>query len=411
RRHRARLRDTQGPRGCTLCLYRPAGEYPPHSHQYLGAGGATADDARLSGVRRSGRSDVLWTKLPGLVPARRRVCREDSARGTPTRYSGRAAEKIRSRHQSDNRQGARHRRAADATRPRRRGDRMTRREFITLLGGSSLLSPFAASAQRLGRTYHLAFVSANPREAPQHVALLDELRRDGFVEGQNLIVDQRGFSIDFGKFPDVTAALVKSPVDAIVCSGEVALKAAQQVTRTIPILGVADDMLAAVLGRSLARPGGNTTGISILATELDAKRQELLIELLPNVRRMAALADPNSTEVGRLKALKDATHASGVELSTYTVDNAEKIVPVIDKAMTSGAEAINFLWSPLFTSNRHGIIEHVTAVGVPSIHHLPEIVEDGGLIGYGARLTLMYRQMARLLVKVLRGTAPADLPV
>jgi putative ABC transport system substrate-binding protein len=248
---------------------------------------------------------------------------------------------------------------------------MKRREFIALLGGSSLLSPFAASAQQLGRTYHLAFVSANPREAPQHVALLDELRRDGFVEGQNLIVDQRGFSIDFGKFPEVTAALVKSPVDAIVCSGEVALKAAQQVT----------------------------------------KRQELLIELLPNARRMAALADPNSTEVGRLKALKDATHASGVELSTYMVDNAEKIVPVIDEAKTSGAEAINFLSSPLFTSNRHIIIEHVTALRLPSIHHLPEIVEDGGLIGYGARLTLMYRQMARLLVKVLRGTAPADLPV
>ena len=289
--------------------------------------------------------------------------------------------------------------------------KMKRRAFITLLGGSSLLSPFAASAQRLGRTYHLAFVSANPREAPQHVALLDELRRDGFVEGQNLIVDQRGFSIDFGKFPEVTAALVKSPVDAIVCSGEVALKAAQQVTRTIPILGVADDMLAAGLVRSLARPGGNTTGISILATELDAKRQELLIELLPNARRMAALADPNSTEVGRLKALKDATHASGVELSTYTVDNAEKIVPVIDEAKTSGAEAINFLSSPLFTSNRHIIIEHVTALRLPSIHHLPEIVEDGGLIGYGARLTLMYRQMARLLVKVLRGTSPAYLPV
>src|SRR6266704_502521 len=107
-------------------------------------------------------------------------------------------------------------------------DRLKRREFISLLGGSSLLSPFAASAQQQGRTYHLAFVSANPREAPQHLALLDELRRDGFVEGQNLIVDQRGFSIDYGKFPEVTAALVKSPVDAIVCSGEVALKAAQQ---------------------------------------------------------------------------------------------------------------------------------------------------------------------------------------
>jgi putative tryptophan/tyrosine transport system substrate-binding protein len=192
---------------------------------------------------------------------------------------------------------------------------MKRREFITLLGGASLLAPFAVSAQQVGRTYRLAFLSANPREAPQHLALLDELRRHGFVEGQNLIIDQRGFSTDYDKFLEVAAAMVKSPVDAIVCSGEVALRAAQQATRTVPILGVADDMLAAGLVRSLARPGGNTTGISILATELDGKRQELLMEVLPKARRMAALADPNSTEAGRLQRLKDAARASGVELS------------------------------------------------------------------------------------------------
>jgi putative tryptophan/tyrosine transport system substrate-binding protein len=288
---------------------------------------------------------------------------------------------------------------------------MKRREFITLLGGAVIAWPLAARAQQADRIYRLAFVSANPREAPQHMALLDELRRYGFVEGQNLIVDQRGFSTDYVKFPAVAAAIVKSPVDAIVCSGEIALRAAQQATRTVPILGVADDMLAAGLVGSLARPGGNTTGISILATELDGKRQELLMEILPNARRMAALADPNSTEAGRVQGLKDAARASGVELSIHMVENEEKIAPAIDEAKVSGAEAINFLSSPLFTSNRRTIIQHVIALRLPSIHHLPEIVEDGGIVSYGARLTAMYRQMARLLVKVLRGTAPADLPV
>jgi putative tryptophan/tyrosine transport system substrate-binding protein len=286
-----------------------------------------------------------------------------------------------------------------------------RRAFISLLGGASLLAPFAASAQQLGRTYRLAFLSANPREAPQHLALLNELRRHGFVEGQNLIVDQRGFSTDYDKFVGVAAAMVKSPLDAILCSGEIALRAAQQATRTVPILGVADDMLAAGLVPSLARPGGNTTGISILATELDGKRQELLMEILPKARRMAALADPNSTQADRLQTLKDAAHGSGVEISIHVVDNADKIVTAIDQAKASGAEAINFLSSPLFTSNRHTIIQHVIALRLPSIHHLPEIVEDGGLVGYGARLTAMYRQMARLLVKILQGTSPADLPV
>jgi putative ABC transport system substrate-binding protein len=288
---------------------------------------------------------------------------------------------------------------------------MKRREFISLLGGGSLLAPFAASAQQADRTYHLAFVSANPREAPQHVALLDELRRYGFIEGRNLIVDQRGFSTDYDKFSEIATALVKPPVDAILCSGEIALRAAQQATRTIPILGVADDMLAAGLVPSLARPGGNMTGISILATELDGKRQELLTEMLPNAHRMAALADPNSTQAGRLQSLKDAARASGVEISIYMVDKADKIVPTIDEAKASGAEAVNFLSTPLFTQNRRIIIERVVALRLPSMHHLPEIVEDGGLVGFGARLTLMYRQMARLLVKVLHGTAPADLPV
>jgi putative ABC transport system substrate-binding protein len=288
---------------------------------------------------------------------------------------------------------------------------MKRREFITLLGGGSLLAPLAASAQEAGRTYRLAFLSANPREAPQHMALLDELRQSGFAEGRNLVVDQRGFSTNYDRFPEIAAALVKSPVDAVLCSGEIALRAAQQATRTVPILGVADDMLAAGLVRSLGRPGGNTTGISILATELDGKRQELLMELLPNARRMAALADPSSTEAGRLQTLKDAAHAAGVEISIHMVDSAEKIVPTIDAAKATGTEAINFLSTPLFSSNRRIIIERVVALRLPSIHHLPEIVEDGGLVGYGARITLMYRQMARLLVKVLRGTAPADLPV
>ncbi|SRR6266508_378227 len=288
---------------------------------------------------------------------------------------------------------------------------MKRRQFITLLGGAAVAWPLAARAQHANRIYRLAFVTANPREAPQNMAFLDELRRYGFVEGQNLIVDQRGFSTDYNKFPEVAAAIVKSPVDAIVCSGEIALRAAQQATRTVPILGVADDMLAAGLVGSIARPGGNTTGISIFATELDGKRQELLMELLPNARRMAVVADPNSTEAGRLQLLKDAARGANVELSIRMGDSAQKIVAAIDEAKASGAEAINFLSSPLFSSNRRVIIERVVALGLPSIHHLPEIVEDGGLASYGARITLMYRQMARLLVKVFRGATPSDLPV
>jgi putative ABC transport system substrate-binding protein len=179
-------------------------------------------------------------------------------------------------------------------------------------------------------------------------------RADGAAISES--IDRRGFSTDYDKFPAVAAAIVKSPVDAIVCSGEIALRAAQQATRAVPILGVADDV------GSLIRPGGNTTGISILATELDGKRQEFLMEILPNARRMAALADPNSTQAGRLQRLKEAARAASVELSIHMVESAEKIVAAIDQAKDSGAQAINFLSSPLFTSNRHTIIQHVIAL-------------------------------------------------
>src|SRR5216683_1396872 len=131
-------------------------------------------------------------------------------------------------------------------------DQLKRREFISLLGGGSLLAPFAASAQQAGRTYRLAFVIANPREAPQNIALVDELRRYGFVEGQNLIV--RGFSLHTEQFREIVAESVKQGVDAILCGGGPAARAAQEATRTIPILAVADDMIA----EGLARPRNPT---------------------------------------------------------------------------------------------------------------------------------------------------------
>jgi len=288
---------------------------------------------------------------------------------------------------------------------------MRRRAFMALLGSASTIWPLAVRGQQPNRKYHLAFLSAFPREAPQNMAVLDELRQYGLVEGQHFIIDERGFSTGYEKFSEIATDLVKSQVDAILCSGEIALRAAQQATRTIPILGVADDMVAAGLVPSLARPGGNVTGISILASELDGKRQQILMEVLPNAHRMAALADPNSTQSDRLQTLKRAAGSSGVELSIHMVDAAEQIVPKIEEAKSSGFEAIKFLSTPLFNSNRHLIIDHVIAVRLPSIHHLPEIAEDGGLVAFGARITVMYRQMARLLVKVLHGTAPADLPV
>ena len=250
------------------------------------------------------------------------------------------------------------------------------------------------------------------RDAPHYVALFDELRRLGFSEGQNLTIDWRGYGLQPEQFSEIAVELIKAKTDVIFCAGEVAVRAAQQATKTIPILAITDDMVGSGLVRSLAQPGGNTTGVSIFATELDGKRQDILIEAVPGLRRMAALADANSSTPQHLQALQDAARARGVELSIHWVAGPEEVVPAIDAAKTSDAAALNVLASPFFFANRRVIIERAAALRVPAVYQWPEMAEEGGLLAYGPRLIQTFRELiARQLVKLLRGAKPADLPI
>jgi putative ABC transport system substrate-binding protein len=280
--------------------------------------------------------------------------------------------------------------------------KVKRRDFITLLGGAAAAWPLAARAQQAGRIYRLGILHNQGPQAPQFPPFYDELRRLGFVEGQNLIVDGRGYAVRTEQFPTVAAELVKASVDAILCGGAAAARAAQEITRTIPILTLTDDMVGQGLVASLARPGGNTTGISILATELDGKRQEILMEMVPAA---------NTAATQNMRALQDATHARGVELTIHVVERPERIVAAIEEAKRQGAEALNVLASPVLVARRFDIFERTTALRLPAIYQSPEFAEDGGLIGYGPRITQLFRQMARQLAKVLRGEKPNDVPV
>jgi putative ABC transport system substrate-binding protein len=178
-----------------------------------------------------------------------------------------------------------------------------RREFITLLSGVavSLSSAQALIAQEVGRTYRLGGLYLTTRDSPQYVALFDELQRFGFIEGQNLSVDRHGYGLRAEQLPEHAAEIVKAQVDLILCAGDAAVHAAQQATKSIPILAATDDMLGSGLVHSLAKPDSNTTGVSLLATDLDGKRQEILMEAVPGIRRMAALADPNTTSPQRTR--------------------------------------------------------------------------------------------------------------
>ena len=244
---------------------------------------------------------------------------------------------------------------------------MRRREFITLLGGAAVAWPLAARTQEVGRSYRIGLLNPLPREMPQFVSLFDELRRFGFVEGQNVIVDGRGFRSRPEHFAERAVEIVKSGVDVLICGGDAAIRAAQQATATVPLLGISDDMLARGHVSSLARPGGNITGISILATELDGKRQEILMELMPSARRMAALADPATKAPQQLEELQDAARGRGVELLIYRVARPEEIGPAIDAAHNSGVQAINVLATALLNAHRRLIFERTAALRCPRL--------------------------------------------
>jgi putative ABC transport system substrate-binding protein len=287
---------------------------------------------------------------------------------------------------------------------------MKRREFVGL-AASAAAWPLAAWAQQAGRIYRLGILHNQGPQSPPFPPFYDELRKLGFVEGQNLIVDSRGYALRTEQFPAVAVELVKAQVDAILCGGAAAARAAQAATRAIPVLTLTDDMIGQGLAVSLAHPGGNITGISIFAPELDGKRQEILMEMVPTARRIALLADANTAAPRNLRGLQEATRARGVELSIRTVEGPERIVPEIEEAKRDGAQALNVLASPILYSRRLNIFERTTALRLPTMYQSPEFAEEGGLVGYGPRLTQMFRQMARQLAKVLRGERVSDMPV
>ena len=289
---------------------------------------------------------------------------------------------------------------------------MRRREFITLLGGGAVAWPLAARAQVAGRTYRLGVLQPFPRDHPFNMGIFDGLSHRGFIEGQNLTIIYRDFAPHQDLLSEYAAELAQAKVDLIYGGGGTATHAAQQATKTIPILGLTDDMVGEGLVDSLVRPGGNTTGVSILATELDGKRQELLIEaVLPGLRRMAALADSNVTTVAKLNEMQEAARARNVELSVHRVASGDEITAAIDMAKSSGATALNVLASPMLHANHQLIMERVAILRWPAMYQWPELAEGGGFAAYGPRITQLPDILVRMDVKLFSGVKPADIPV
>jgi putative ABC transport system substrate-binding protein len=286
---------------------------------------------------------------------------------------------------------------------------MKRRELIALLAGLAVAGPRGLMAQPAPRKYRVGVLVPFPLAVLAF--FVDTLRQLGFVDGQNLTLDGRGFATSYERLPAIAAELVAAKVDAIICAGDAAILAAQATTTSIPIVASADDMVGAGLVRSLAHPGANTTGVSLLAADLDGKRQEVLFDFFPEARRMAVLADTKTAGPAHLQELLDAARARGVALTVHRVERDEDIGPAIEQAKAAGAVALNVLASPLLHGARQAIIVRTSAVRLPAIYQWPETAQEGGLLAYGPRLSEPMAQWARQLAKVLRGAKPADLPV
>jgi putative tryptophan/tyrosine transport system substrate-binding protein len=211
------------------------------------------------------------------------------------------------------------------------------------------------------------------------------------------------------RFPALAADLVARPVDVIIVAGDPAIRAAQRATSTIPIVGMADDMVGSAFAASMARPGGNITGMSILAGELDAKRLALLHELVPQARRIGVLADP--TTVPTVPEVEKAARDLGIDVVTRPAKNREEIGRALDTMIAARVGAVNVLASPVLNLHRKFIIDRVRQARLPAIYQWPESARDGGLVSYGPGEALANEQMARFVDKILKGAKPADLPV
>ena len=291
-----------------------------------------------------------------------------------------------------------------------------RREIITLLGGAAVTSPLAAHAQQAGRIYRIGFFGGALDSnviGLGYLAFRDELRKRGFIDGRNLVMEFRSTRQEAGRLHADAAELVRSNVDLIVAAGpETAVKAALAASRTVPIVMWANnfDPLAHGYVQSFARPGGNVTGVFTRQPELAAKQVEILKETFPDRTRLTALWDALSADQlagaeGTAKSLHLTMRALKLESPPYDIAAAFRRVAETD------AQMLLVLSSPLFGPHNKEIAEATVRSRLPAMFIFKYYVEDGGLMSYGIDIKGDFRRLAEYVAEILNGATPADLPV
>jgi putative ABC transport system substrate-binding protein len=293
---------------------------------------------------------------------------------------------------------------------------MKRRGFILALGSAAAALSFpwtrAARAQPAMPVigyFHFAAPAYTPTAAP----FLQGLKEAGYTEGHNVAIEYRWAEGHYDQLPAIAANLVGRKVDLIAAFGPPAARAAKNATSIIPIVfEVGNDAVEAGLVSSLARPGGNATGLSILFTQLTPKRLELLCELISQARTIALLVNPNSpTAEPSIRGAQEGARAKGVQLSILTASTETEIEAAFATLDDGRADGLIIAADPFFDTRREQIVTPAARYRVPTIHFEREFCATGGLISYGASLPAVYRQMGIYAGRILKGENPADLPV
>ncbi len=291
----------------------------------------------------------------------------------------------------------------------------TRRELLIALGAGALAAPLTSFAQQKGKVWRIGILGATSASgtAGRVDALRAGLRELGYVEGKNLVIEFRWAEGNFERLPELAAELVRLKVDVIVAAGTVGIRAAKSATTTIPIvMASSGDPVALGLVASLARPGGNVTGMAHFSPEVAAKRLELLMDAFPRTKQVAVLFNPDNPSFIRvtLPAMEAAAKSLKLELRQFGVRRSGEFDSAIAAMAKIRVDAVVVLDDGLLVANFGPIVKLAAKMRLPSIG-LPEFAEAGGLMAYGPSRLASVRRAAYFVDRIFKGAKPADLPV
>ena len=292
---------------------------------------------------------------------------------------------------------------------------MKRRAFVAFIGGAAVVCPLPSGAQQAPKTARIGFMSPFARAATlsSEEAFRQGLRELGWIEGRNIAIEYRYAESKLERLPELAADLVRLKVDVIVTSVNPDTVVAHKATQTIPIVSAAGGAsVATALGTSLARPAGNVTGFSQLTGELVGKRLELLREIVPKLSRVAVLWNPQSTpSTNNWNEMRLPARQLGIELHSLEVRSSEDFEKAFNAAIKGRASALILTPDPLIDAHLKPIAEFAAKNRLPSIFHLTQFVEAGGLVAYGVNRPELFRRAAGLVDKILKGAKPGELPI